>query len=219
MPDRAPPGPDAASAPAGTERGRDGCRVPMPWAADAPSCGFGPSDQTWLPQPAALRRLRRGPAGRRARARRSSSTARCCATRRDRALGTGSLTWVRGLRRARSSPSPSPRPSGGERTLVLANLGAAPGRAARGRAAAAVPRPARRTASSRPTRRSGLAGSKDAPPHLVLCRPPTTPVRRAVRDRGAAGRVRADRVPDPACRVVTRRDVDANEVAGVGPRP
>lgn len=36
-----------------TERGRDGCRVPMPWEHDAPSLGFGPSDQTWLPQPGA----------------------------------------------------------------------------------------------------------------------------------------------------------------------
>ena len=48
-----------------TERGRDGCRVPMPWEADAPSLGFGPSDQTWLPQPASYARPGRGPAGRR----------------------------------------------------------------------------------------------------------------------------------------------------------
>jgi alpha-glucosidase len=34
-----------------TERGRDGCRVPIPWEADAPSYGFGPSDESWLPQP------------------------------------------------------------------------------------------------------------------------------------------------------------------------
>ena len=34
-----------------TERGRDGCRVPIPWEADAPSYGFGPSDNSWLPQP------------------------------------------------------------------------------------------------------------------------------------------------------------------------
>jgi alpha-glucosidase len=33
-------------------RGRDGCRVPIPWEADAPSYGFGPSDASWLPQPA-----------------------------------------------------------------------------------------------------------------------------------------------------------------------
>ena len=35
-----------------TERGRDGCRVPLPWEADAPSYGFGPADASWLPQPA-----------------------------------------------------------------------------------------------------------------------------------------------------------------------
>ncbi|MBM6402479.1 glycoside hydrolase family 13 protein [Phycicoccus sp. MQZ13P-5] len=31
--------------------GRDGCRVPMPWARDAPSLGFGAGASTWLPQP------------------------------------------------------------------------------------------------------------------------------------------------------------------------
>jgi alpha-glucosidase len=34
-----------------TVRGRDGCRVPIPWKADAPSYGFGPSERSWLPQP------------------------------------------------------------------------------------------------------------------------------------------------------------------------
>ena len=33
-----------------TDRGRDGCRVPLPWAGDAPPFGFGAS--AWLPQPA-----------------------------------------------------------------------------------------------------------------------------------------------------------------------
>ncbi|MEV8515924.1 alpha-amylase family glycosyl hydrolase [Dactylosporangium sp. NPDC051484] len=32
-------------------RGRDGCRVPIPWEADAPAYGFGPSGDSWLPQP------------------------------------------------------------------------------------------------------------------------------------------------------------------------
>ena len=32
-------------------RGRDGCRVPLPWTADGPSLGFGDGDP-WLPQPA-----------------------------------------------------------------------------------------------------------------------------------------------------------------------
>jgi alpha-glucosidase len=34
-------------------RGRDGCRVPLPWVADAPSYGFGPGAASWLPQPRA----------------------------------------------------------------------------------------------------------------------------------------------------------------------
>jgi alpha-glucosidase len=36
----------------GAERGRDGCRVPLPWQTDAPGFGFGPTGRTWLPQPA-----------------------------------------------------------------------------------------------------------------------------------------------------------------------
>ena len=35
----------------GAELGRDGCRVPLPWEADAPSYGFGPGHLAWLPQP------------------------------------------------------------------------------------------------------------------------------------------------------------------------
>ncbi|MFF5104672.1 glycoside hydrolase family 13 protein [Streptomyces sp. NPDC000134] len=31
-------------------KGRDGCRVPLPWTADGPSYGFGPGG-AWLPQP------------------------------------------------------------------------------------------------------------------------------------------------------------------------
>jgi alpha-glucosidase len=34
-----------------TEKGRDGCRVPIPWSVDGPSFGFG-DDGSWLPQPA-----------------------------------------------------------------------------------------------------------------------------------------------------------------------
>jgi alpha-glucosidase len=35
----------------GTERGRDGCRVPMPWSGEAPPFGFSESGDTWLPIP------------------------------------------------------------------------------------------------------------------------------------------------------------------------
>ncbi|QKV73426.1 glycoside hydrolase family 13 protein [Amycolatopsis sp. Hca4] len=34
----------------GLEKGRDGCRVPLPWTADAPAFGFG-TGKPWLPQP------------------------------------------------------------------------------------------------------------------------------------------------------------------------
>jgi len=36
-------------------RGRDGCRVPLPWSGDRPPFGFGPpgAREPWLPQPAA----------------------------------------------------------------------------------------------------------------------------------------------------------------------
>ena len=37
--------------------GRDGCRVPMPWAKDEPSHGFGPGEDPWLPQPEAYGEL------------------------------------------------------------------------------------------------------------------------------------------------------------------
>jgi alpha-glucosidase len=35
----------------GENYGRDGCRVPLPWDAAAPSAGFGPGPRSWLPQP------------------------------------------------------------------------------------------------------------------------------------------------------------------------
>ena len=35
-----------------TERGRDKCRVPIPWSGDAPPFGFSTTADTWLPMPA-----------------------------------------------------------------------------------------------------------------------------------------------------------------------
>lgn len=34
-----------------TVRGRDGCRIPIPWVGDAPPFGFSASCDTWLPMP------------------------------------------------------------------------------------------------------------------------------------------------------------------------
>ena len=42
----------------GKMRGRDGCRVPIPWAGSSPPYAFGPDGSTpWLPQPAAWAEL------------------------------------------------------------------------------------------------------------------------------------------------------------------
>ena len=35
----------------GLAKGRDGCRVPLPWSGTSPSYGFGPGQRSWLPQP------------------------------------------------------------------------------------------------------------------------------------------------------------------------
>ena len=35
-----------------SDRGRDNCRVPIPWEGDEPPFGFSPGDETWLPMPA-----------------------------------------------------------------------------------------------------------------------------------------------------------------------
>ncbi|MEU3456374.1 glycoside hydrolase family 13 protein [Micromonospora sp. NPDC006766] len=76
-----------------TQRGRDGCRVPIPWEADAPSYGFGPTDASWLPQPPiwaeyALDRQRGVP----------GSTYELYRTalrlRRAHGLGRGTLRWL-----------------------------------------------------------------------------------------------------------------------------
>ncbi|WP_229403192.1 glycoside hydrolase family 13 protein [Micromonospora okii] len=75
------------------ERGRDGCRVPIPWEADAPSYGFGPTDASWLPQPPmwaeyAVDRQREVP----------GSTYELYRTalrlRREHGLGRGTLYWL-----------------------------------------------------------------------------------------------------------------------------
>ena len=76
-------------------RGRDGCRVPIPWEADAPSYGFGPSPETWLPQPEVWRQhaldVQRGVTGSTYEFYRAAIE-----LRRSRGLGSGSLAFVDG---------------------------------------------------------------------------------------------------------------------------
>ena len=106
------------------ERGRDGCRVPMPWEGDRPSYGFGPSDQTWLPQPASYAALavdrQLGVEGATLELYRA-----LLAARREHALGSGSLTWLEGCGEdVVAFVNTAPDRSG--RIAVLANLGDAP---------------------------------------------------------------------------------------------
>jgi alpha-glucosidase len=75
----------------GTRHGRDGCRVPVPWASEGPSLGFGPGEP-WLPQPPAYADL--APVRQRGV---ESSTLEMYRTllrlRRSLGLGCATLTW------------------------------------------------------------------------------------------------------------------------------
>ncbi|WP_111720547.1 glycoside hydrolase family 13 protein [Homoserinimonas sp. OAct 916] len=80
----------------GTRYGRDGCRVPIPWQAEEPSYGFGPTEASWLPQPsdwAAYARDRQEGV--------ATSTLELYKSalrlRREHRLGVGSLNWLSGF--------------------------------------------------------------------------------------------------------------------------
>jgi alpha-glucosidase len=78
----------------GRDRGRDGCRVPIPWSGRSPSFGFGPGPASWLPQPAEWARLTMD---RQAHDPGSMLTLYRQALRLRRttsALGDGTLTWL-----------------------------------------------------------------------------------------------------------------------------
>jgi alpha-glucosidase len=77
----------------GADRGRDGCRVPLPWSGDRPPFGFGPGGEPWLPQPAGWAHLT---AERQAADPGSMLTLyrRALGLRRELALGEEPLTWV-----------------------------------------------------------------------------------------------------------------------------
>jgi alpha-glucosidase len=104
-----------------TNRGRDGCRVPVPWtAADGrgPSYGFNEGAASWLPQPESFARYaldqQREVDG---------STYELYRTalrlRREHGLGAGELTWVDGA-------EPGVLTAANGDVLVLANLSEQP---------------------------------------------------------------------------------------------
>ncbi|WP_291378294.1 alpha-amylase family glycosyl hydrolase [Demequina sp.] len=72
--------------------GRDGCRVPLPWEADAPAFGFSPTGASWLPQPASWAEYAAS-----AQVGVEGSTLEMYKSalrlRREHALGEGRITW------------------------------------------------------------------------------------------------------------------------------
>lgn len=107
------------------ETGRDGCRIPMPWTKDAPSFGFGPTEQTWLPQPDAYADLavdqQDGVAGSTLELYR-----RLLAVRRQYALGEGTLRWLEEYAGQPGVVAYATQASGQPGIAVVTNLGSEP---------------------------------------------------------------------------------------------
>ena len=83
--------------------GRDGCRVPIPWEANAPSFGFSPTGESWLPQPKSWGRFARdqqpapqAPHEFATNTHTLSLYRRALELRRINQLGLGTLTWLDG---------------------------------------------------------------------------------------------------------------------------
>jgi alpha-glucosidase len=111
-----------------TVRGRDGCRVPIPWSGAEPDYGFGPPGSTaptWLPQPTGW-----GPLSVAAQTGQPDSTLELYRSalriRRDHvALGDGSMTWLelpQGLLGFRREPSFGCVVNMGTEPIALADL-------------------------------------------------------------------------------------------------
>ncbi|GLU46383.1 glycoside hydrolase family 13 protein [Nocardiopsis ansamitocini] len=77
-----------------TERGRDGCRVPLPWEGEEAPFGFGSSaERAWLPVPPEWRTLTREAQERDAGSTLSLYTAALRLRRSEPALGDGAMHW------------------------------------------------------------------------------------------------------------------------------
>jgi alpha-glucosidase len=100
----------------GERYGRDGCRVPIPWEAAAPSYGFGPTAASWLPQPAEWATLARD-AQKDVEGSTLSLYTSALALRREHALGLGTtVEWL-------PSPNDEVLVFRNGNVVVVANLG------------------------------------------------------------------------------------------------
>ncbi|WP_235934533.1 alpha-amylase family glycosyl hydrolase, partial [Agromyces humi] len=102
----------------GERYGRDGCRVPIPWEADAHAYGFGPDGDPWLPQPTQWAELARD---RQRGVPESTLTLYQDALRlrREHDLGAGSVEWLPGF------PATAVALRNGD-VVVVANTGSEP---------------------------------------------------------------------------------------------
>lgn len=109
----------------GASVGRDGCRVPMPWAGDAPGLGFGTTGKTWLPQPPEYADLaadrQHGVEGSTLELYRAMLT-----WRRSACLGRGSLAWLTAYPPGSGVVAFENAPVDGLPTICLTNFGASP---------------------------------------------------------------------------------------------
>jgi alpha-glucosidase len=129
----------------GAERGRDGCRIPLPWSGDRPPFGFSPDGvATWLPQPPSwagltVERQAADPDSVLNLYRRALRLRRA-----EPALGAGALSWLESdahcllLRldppAGTARPGPAAGPASGGRSVVVAvNTGERPVPLPRGR--------------------------------------------------------------------------------------
>jgi alpha-glucosidase len=108
--------------------GRDGCRVPIPWEADALAFGFSPTGKSWLPQPAEWSRFARdrqplpqNPDAFATNTHTLSLFSRALELRRERQFGAGTLEWLDGF----SADTIAFRTTGTTAVTVVSNLGTA----------------------------------------------------------------------------------------------
>ena len=113
----------------GERYGRDGCRVPIPWEADAPAYGFSPTGASWLPQPPEWASLARDVQVGDPRSTLSLYET-LIAARAAHALGTGALEWL-------DVPGDGILAFRNGDVTVVANLGTAPAALPQGRVIAA----------------------------------------------------------------------------------
>ena len=77
----------------GRVKGRDGCRVPLPWSGAAAPYGFGTDAAPWLPQPADWATLSAGTQAADPSSTLSLYRKALAIRRRHPALGDGTLVW------------------------------------------------------------------------------------------------------------------------------